>query len=1452
MYAARWILSASLTALLLMSGCATELEAPPSLARTRQALVLTLQPGAEGKDSRIFSHPEHADEPAGNHGYLEALSWMWDGRPASQRGLIDFDLSPLPPGSILAKATLHLSADPTHWTGGHSGVNALRVASILSPWDEASVTWNNQPSIEHRLADLLLPSTSPDQDYQIDITDRIARELAQPDAYHGFILELMTEEPYRSVVFASSDHPNPRLHPKLVLEYDTSPPPPGRIFGMVFAGQVGTRLGGVTIDAGNGHTTTTDDAGLFSLEHLPLGTYTLRASQRGWAFGSPGFQDANYTVTLTESDPSETVVIFGWDRDPIVFVHGWNSNRFEFDGIPRAFREAGYFTVERDLDTTLLRTPLFHVNARRVKNWIDEALFVTGRDQAILYAQSMGGLVSRAYVEGPDYEGDVSRLFTHGSPHLGTPVPLSLGCVPPRPDAVCEMTPLGMALFNLTHFKRREVDYHLTAGNSPMWTVARKCIRVFRRNICVNIPWPDTDFRNGRGWAMGALIQGPDDGFINTSSASGLPGLDIDRFITREVHWGGGDRGLGPRDYHEWNGGNSREAFERCSRRVLIERNTRTCGTRAWPGPPPGAFEPRLRGLTDSADSPATTPALAQLSRLEQGRLQRGEVRSRLLSVEGGPTTFAASWEEGSVRVTLVDPTGKVIDPEYAASLEVDPETSEVEDVDRPEPDAVVYLGSPAGAQYYFPAARAGTWELRLEGGEDIADTGTSFTAAASFDSPLTATFSTDRQFYAQGATARLGLSFSEAVEDADVRVTVHRSDGTTDSLVLERMGETEYAARYELAPVGGYVALDWALSGRRAEGRRFERGGRAFIQVHSNALRLGRVLGDVAIAREDVPGLSSALAVTLEVLSSYESEEESLGVSAELVAADGRVIARAVTVVPARLGANAVELRFRGEDIHRSLADGPYTVRNVRLLDQREALLLSGEVELAHTTAAYSYRRFAPRAGAPTVLLDGSYRVAAGDSLLLTATAIDPEGDSLTHEWDLDGDGVFDISGESVTLTTSPDAPAGMRTVSVRVTDTQGHASVATSEVEIYLDADGDGVLDDVDVCVLIPDPGQEDFDGDGQGDVCDPDDDGDGHADTRDNCPGVFNADQADGDGNGRGDACDPLSVWRPASALSNGRILHSATELKDGRLLVVGGYNGTTEVYEPVTDTWALHGNTLTGHRYHTATRLHDGRVLVAGGQGAHADASAEVYEPASGTWSATGNLVTYRSHHAATLLSDGRVLVMGGMEGDGRVLASAEVYEPATGTWKATGRMLQARHSFTATLLADGTVLVVGGRNEGRLNSAEVYTPATGTWTPVGNLERGRSWHTATRLVDGRVLVAGGAEDGFPSSTAELYEPATRSWRAAGAMNNPRRLHTATLLRDGRLLVTGGYDDSTGIQTFAETYEPTSGTWRPLMSMGVDRYGHTANLLSDGRVLAVGGFSNTGQSTAESLR
>lgn len=78
--------------------------------------------------------------------------------------------------------------------------------------------------------------------------------------------------------------------------------------------------------------------------------------------------------------------------------------------------------------------------------------------------------------------------------------------------------------------------------------------------------------------------------------------------------------------------------------------------------------------------------------------------------------------------------------------------------------------------------------------------------------------------------------------------------------------------------------------------------------------------------------------------------------------------------------------------------------------------------------------------------------------------------------------------------------------------------------------DEDGDTVDNPNDNCPFVDNPDQADMDMDGLGDVCDPQDgtdvDDDNTANGEDNCPFVTNPDQADSDGDGVGDACESLS--------------------------------------------------------------------------------------------------------------------------------------------------------------------------------------------------------------------------------------------------------------------------------------------------------------------------------------
>ncbi|MFP2906329.1 hypothetical protein ACLESD_14945 [Pyxidicoccus sp. 3LFB2] len=146
-----------------------------------------------------------------------------------------------------------------------------------------------------------------------------------------------------------------------------------------------------------------------------------------------------------------------------------------------------------------------------------------------------------------------------------------------------------------------------------------------------------------------------------------------------------------------------------------------------------------------------------------------------------------------------------------------------------------------------------------------------------------------------------------------------------------------------------------------------------------------------------------------------------------------------------------------------------------------------------------------------------------------------------------------------------------------------------------------------------------------------------------------------------------------------LLSARAYHTATLLSDGRgVLVIGGVSvestETSYSYVPVPSAELYMDGDIgfgwtaappSGRFFgHTATLLKDGRVLKVGGSTTYLGAGStvvELYDPKTRTWE-TGPSMTYpRSGHTATLLLDGRVLIDGGGSYSSFALPS-EIFTP----------------------------------------------------------------------------------------------------------------------------------------------------------------------------------------------
>ena len=257
-----------------------------------------------------------------------------------------------------------------------------------------------------------------------------------------------------------------------------------------------------------------------------------------------------------------------------------------------------------------------------------------------------------------------------------------------------------------------------------------------------------------------------------------------------------------------------------------------------------------------------------------------------------------------------------------------------------------------------------------------------------------------------------------------------------------------------------------------------------------------------------------------------------------------------------------------------------------------------------------------------------------------------------------------------------------------------------------------------------------------------------------------------------------------WSEVESMRTVRRGHFTLPLPDGKVAVVGGVGQTlgglgilaniaavgallsTEIYDPDSDTWSWGSDMFEGHSGGLAVVLKDGRVLIAGGYNqAEGLASSEVFDPSVNRWMRTSSMVRKTFANSATVLPDGSVLFTGGFgmsRAKGGIVPGSEVFDPESNEWRKAPDTVQGRMGHTITLLPDGRVITIGGSTAGGpVNTAEYMEPETWQWSEITPMSVKRSQHTATLLNDGRILVAGGSNE----RTIEVYEPDTDEWTSS---------------------------------------------------------------------------------------
>jgi len=179
----------------------------------------------------------------------------------------------------------------------------------------------------------------------------------------------------------------------------------------------------------------------------------------------------------------------------------------------------------------------------------------------------------------------------------------------------------------------------------------------------------------------------------------------------------------------------------------------------------------------------------------------------------------------------------------------------------------------------------------------------------------------------------------------------------------------------------------------------------------------------------------------------------------------------------------------------------------------------------------------------------------------------------------------------------------------------------------------------------------------------------------------------------------------------------------------------------VFDPAKGTFSATHAMYPRRAGYTATLLKDGRVLIVGGDIFGGDTWLIglnlIYDPSTGAFTEAGHLQFDRINHKAVLLQDGRVLIIGGTAGRGPFVQTAEIYDPETNTFSPAGT--SAMKPAAALLLPSGRVFLIHRDN----GDIALYNPDTRVISPTGHsIGPWRYGATVTLLDDGRVVIAGG--------------------------------------------------------------------------------------------------------------
>ena len=225
------------------------------------------------------------------------------------------------------------------------------------------------------------------------------------------------------------------------------------------------------------------------------GCQTPPFSALGWYWDQSGAAMPERTIHARLADQAQVASASVQVRPrPVVMVHGFSSNYQAWSAYlgPEGYLAAGGVSgfavgdgqVEGVMNTgrieaPALRTNTIAENAAILGAYIDNVKAQTGAQMVDLLGHSMGGLISRYYIDRVMGERDVAQLIMLGSPMAGSEcanLPAALGLYLP---AMLEIRPVYVVnVFNQQVSQRHGITFHALAGVPLLEPIQSPCTSV--------------------------------------------------------------------------------------------------------------------------------------------------------------------------------------------------------------------------------------------------------------------------------------------------------------------------------------------------------------------------------------------------------------------------------------------------------------------------------------------------------------------------------------------------------------------------------------------------------------------------------------------------------------------------------------------------------------------------------------------------------------------------------------------------------------------------------------------------------------------------------------------------------------------------------------------------------------------------------------------------------------